>query len=122
MLGIAESLFARQHAETGFTCSLTDLAETGKNLGIDPQVSAGIYKGYRISVSGCQGKPAGSFQISLEPVSGGGGKAYCIDATQNVRVSDDGRGATCLTSGKLENQESIVPDPVATGVAIEPKH
>lgn len=122
MLGVVETVFARQHPETGFTCSLPDLAETGKGFNVDPQVSTGIYKGYRISLSGCQGKPAGSFQISLEPVSGGGGKAYCIDATQNVRASDDGRGATCLTSGKLESQESIGLEPVASGVAIEPKH
>jgi hypothetical protein len=68
---------------------------------IDPQVNNGVYNGYRFSLTGCQGRPAGSFQILAEPaVVAPNAKAYCVDATQNLRASEDGRGATCLAMGK----------------------
>jgi hypothetical protein len=102
-LAAAEGAFAREHAEQGFTCSLPDLAQITVAFGVDPEISAGTYKGYRVNLIGCVGKPAGSFQITLEPVSpAAGSKAYCVDATQNVRYSEDGRGATCLSAGVAE--------------------
>ena len=104
MLGFAESTFARQHPETGFTCSLTQLGDTAKSMGVDQQVSSGTYNGNRIGLSGCEGKPAGSYQIFVEPISAGpGNKAFCSDATQNVRVLDGGSGANCLAFGKVQS-------------------
>lgn len=103
MLGLAESTFARQHPETGFTCSLAELGETAKLLGVDQQVSTGSFNGYHIGLSGCEGKPAGSYQLFVEPVSAGSGnKAFCSDATQNVRVLEGGNGANCLAFGKAQ--------------------
>lgn len=100
MLGFAESTFARQHPETGFTFSMAELGGTAK-LGVDQQVSTGTYNGYRIGVNGCEGKPAGSYQIFVEPISAGAGsKAFCSDATQNVRVLEGGNGANVLRSEK----------------------
>lgn len=125
MLGLAEQSFARQHADVGFTCSLAQLAEAGDTFGLDLQTTSGIYKGYKIALAGCQGKPAGSFQITVEPVQAKGGKAYCTDATQNVRASDDGRGSTCLTAGTVEqslvggDSETVGWDPVS---AAKPKN
>ena len=104
MLGFAESTFARQHPETGFTCSLSQLGDTAKSMGIDQQASTGTYNGYRIGLSGCEGKPAGSYQIFIEPISAGSGsKAFCSDATQNVRVLEGGNGANCLAFGKVQS-------------------
>ncbi|HLW52500.1 MAG TPA: hypothetical protein VKW06_06625 [Candidatus Angelobacter sp.] len=103
MIGFAEQSFAREHADVGFTCSLADLAEGASAYGLDPQIATGSYKGYKISLTGCPGKPAGSFQFAVEPMPGKSGKAFCVDATQNLRVSDDGRGATCLSSGRPEH-------------------
>ncbi len=101
MLGFAERSFARQHPDVGFTCSLSDLSEAGKNFGLDPQLASGIYMGYKWSMSGCEGKPAGSFQVIAEPIAQGRGAiAICTDATGNLRTTEDGRGSTCLTSGK----------------------
>jgi hypothetical protein len=101
LLAYAEREFAWQHPDVGFTCSLADLAETA-NVKIDPKVSTGTYYNYHYALSGCEGKPAGSFQIAAEPVAAGpGAKAFCADATQNVRVSEDGRAATCLVAGKV---------------------
>lgn len=117
MLGFAEQSFARQHADVGFTCSLPELMEGASAYGLDPQIANGSYKTYKIALTGCQGKPAGSFQITLEPMPGKAGKAYCTDATQNMRVSDDGRGATCLSAGRLglaDETDLISPEPHTT--------
>ena len=117
MLGFAEQSFARQHADVGFTCSLSELMEGASAYGLDPQIANGSYKAYKIALTGCQGKPAGSFQITVEPMPGKGGKAYCTDATQNMRVSDDGRGATCLSAGRLglaDETDLISPEPQTT--------
>jgi hypothetical protein len=102
MIGLAERSYAHNHADIGFTCSLPELSETAGTFGLDSQLSTGNYKGYRITLSGCQGKPAASFQLALEPTTGKGGKAYCTDATGNIRVSDDGRASTCLSTGRVD--------------------
>ena len=100
-LGLAETSFAREHPETGFTCSLPDLSDTAKLMGVDPQATTGTYNGYRLTLSGCEGKPAGSYQIVAEPVMAGkDSKTFCTDATQNVRASE-GSGNACLAFGKV---------------------
>lgn len=117
MLGFAETMFARQHPETGFTCSLTELAETAKLMGVDHQVSSGSYNGYRFALSGCEGKPAAAFQITAEPMAAGrGAKTFCSDATQNVRVLEGGSGANCLVFGKVQvsaDEGGVGWDPVS---------
>jgi len=105
MLAYAESEFARQHPDVGFSCSFSELAESSKMMGVDQRVNNGIYNGYRFGLTGCQSKPAGSYQITAEPLAAGA-KAFCTDATQNLRSSDDGRGATCLASGRVQSIQS----------------
>lgn len=102
MMGFAESSFARIHPEVGFTCTLADLAKQNL-LNLDPRMFNGEpYHGYKFTLSGCQDKPSGSFHLVAEPVSpAAGAKAYCIDATNNVRSSDDGLGSSCIASGKM---------------------
>jgi hypothetical protein len=104
MVALAEGSYATTHPETGFTCTLTDLAKPNP-FNLDPRIFNGEgYHGYKFSLSGCEGKPVGSFHLAAEPVSpAAGARAYCTDATRNVRTSDDGRGSTCLTSGKMRN-------------------
>jgi hypothetical protein len=102
MLGMTESMFARMHPEIGFTCTLSDLAKPNM-LNLDPRIFSGEpYRGYKFSLSGCQDKPSGSFHLIAEPVlPAPKAKAFCTDATNNVRSSDDGSGSSCLASGKL---------------------
>jgi hypothetical protein len=102
MVAFAESTFARSHPEIGFTCTLADLAKSNP-FNLDPRIFSGEpYHGYKFSLSGCQDKPSGSFHLIAEPVSPTGkSKAFCTDATNNVRSSDDGLGSSCLASGKL---------------------
>jgi len=117
MLGMTESMFARTHPEIGFTCTLADLAKPNL-LNLDPRIFSGEpYHGYKFSLSGCQDKPSGSFHLVAEPVSpAAGAKAFCTDATNNVRSSADGLGSSCITSGKLASfsadEESVGVDSV----------
>ena len=108
-VGYAEANFARTHPETGFTCNMADLAENN-GMNLDPTIFNGqAYKEYKFALSGCQGKPAETFHVTAEPIIPAAGvKAFCMDATHNIRSSDDGRGATCLSSGKvLSRQEHM---------------
>ena len=102
MLGMEELTFARLHPEVGFTCTLADLAKPNP-FNLDPRIFNGEpYHGYKFSLSGCQDKPSGSFHLVAEPVSpAAGSKAFCTDATNNVRSSADGLGSSCIASGKL---------------------
>lgn len=117
MLGMTESMFARTHPEIGFTCTLSELTKPNL-LNLDPRIFSGEpYRGYKFSLSGCQEKPSGSFHLIAEPVSLAPKlKAFCTDATNNVRSSDDGSGSSCLSSGKLAafgaEEESVGWDPV----------
>jgi hypothetical protein len=121
MLAFAESMFARQHPETGFTCSLSDLAESSKLMRVDQQVMTGTYNGYRFALSGCEGKPAGSFQVFAEPaLATPGAKAFCTDATQNLRTDDNGRGVVCLASGKMDPAPLALHETTGLEVVVHP--
>jgi hypothetical protein len=106
LIGLAENIYANKHPEAGFTCAIRDLVEIGKGLDngetykfMDPEFGDGLYNGYRFSITGCYGKPAKAFRAAAEPISGTG-RAYCTDATHELRGADDGHAATCLASGK----------------------
>ena len=107
MIGMAENIYAQNHPGIGYTCSMADLVNVGKGLDedgvykfMDAAFAGGLYNGYRYTLSGCEQRPARTFHVIAEPVAGKG-KAYCSDHTNNLRASDDGRGMTCLISGKM---------------------
>jgi hypothetical protein len=106
LIGIAEGVYSKKHPDIGYTCLLSELVNIGKGLDngesytfLDPEFAGGVYNGYKFVLRGCIGKPAKSFQITAEPVSGAG-KAYCTDTSMELRASDDGRGSSCMSSGK----------------------
>ncbi len=105
MLGYAEMGYARTNPEMGFTCNMADLTslQGGAFSEIfDVQGGTVTYNGYRFSIVGCDGQPASTFHVIAEPLTiGSGSQAFCSDPTHNIRVSDDGRGGTCLTSGRV---------------------
>jgi len=107
MIDMAEDIYAQNHPGIGYTCRMADLVNVGKGLDedgvykfMDAEFAGGIYNGYRFTLTGCDRKPARSFRVIAEPVAGKG-RAYCSDNSKNLRASDDGRGVTCLISGKL---------------------
>jgi hypothetical protein len=115
LLGFSQDAYAQLHPDAGFTCSLAELKAHSFNL--DERIFRGEpYNGYKFTLNSCQGKPVESFHIIAEPLSPGtAAKAYCTDATRNVRSSEDGRGATCLASGKPVN--AVAND--ATGIGLD---
>jgi hypothetical protein len=107
MIGMAENIYVQRHPGAGYTCSLSDLVNIGKGMDeegmyqfMDAEFAGGLYNGYRFRISGCERAPARMFRVTAEPV-GGRGTAYCSDSTNNLRAADDGRGSTCLVSGKV---------------------
>lgn len=107
MIGMAETIYAQKHPGLGYTCTLSDLVNVGRGMDeegmykfMDAEIADGIYNGYRFTLSGCERKPARMFRVTAEPMTGRG-KAYCADSSSNPRASDDGRGVTCLISGKI---------------------
>jgi hypothetical protein len=110
ILAYAEMSYAQSNPETGFTCNIGDLAAmqgSGLSEVLDPQVGTGTYNGYRFAVTGCDGRPASVFHIIAEPLTvGSGSQAFCTDPTHNIRTSDDGRGSTCLASGRVTKTEA----------------
>jgi hypothetical protein len=109
-IALAENLYAQHHPEIGYTCAIANLINIGKGLDefgpynfLEPEFAAGVYNGYSFALKGCEGKPAKTFQVVAEPVSGTG-KAYCSDDRHNLRSSEDGRGATCLAMGRIARQ------------------
>lgn len=104
MVGMAENVYLRKHPNSGFTCNLADLINIGRGFDngqpytyLDSEFATGNYNGYRFKLSSCN---SSQFEVTAEPVSGLG-KAYCSDATNTLRVADDGRGTTCLASGRV---------------------
>lgn len=107
MIGMAENIYVQKHPGLGYTCTLADLVNVGRGMDedgmykfMDAEFAGGSYNGYRFTLSGCDRKPARAFRVTAEPMAGKG-KAYCSDNTNNLRASDDGRGASCLISGKI---------------------
>lgn len=107
MIGMAENIYAQSHPGIGYTCKLSDLVNVGKGLDedgvykfMDAAFAGGIYNGYRFTLSGCDHRPSRTFHVMAEPLAGKG-KAYCSDHTNTLRASEDGRGMTCLVSGKM---------------------
>lgn len=108
LIGLAENVYAQKHPDAGFTCQISDLINVGRGIEdgepyrfMDPEFAQGVYNGYRFSLIGCAGVPARNFQVMAEPLNGGAGRAYCSDATRELRGSDDGNGLTCLAAGKI---------------------
>jgi hypothetical protein len=110
MIGMAENIYVQRHPGAGYTCSISDLVNIGKGMDeegmykfMDAEFAGGLYNGYRFRITGCERGPARVFRVTAEPV-GGRGTAYCSDNTNNLRAADDGRGATCLVSGKIAHK------------------
>lgn len=110
LISLAENAYARQHPDQGYTCGIGNLVNVGRGMDdgevykfMDPEFAGGVYNGYRFVLTGCQGNPVRSFQITAEPLNGRG-KAYCSDDRRNLRTSDDGKASTCLAQGKMARQ------------------
>lgn len=97
-LGVAEAVFASNHPEVGYACSLGQLGSHG----VDPDrndlalmdFADGHLDGYTIRLSGCEGSPAKSFFATLVP-DDASAPAFCMDDSGQIRYGNGGRGDSC---------------------------
>jgi len=55
-------------------------------------------KDYSFKIIGCS---ASGFEITAEPLKGSvASRAFCIDETGAAKFAEDGKGSTCMSSGK----------------------
>lgn len=103
----AEVTYAASYPNVGYTCALSDLDGFGEGeanahqaMLINSGLASGKRYGYVLSLSGCGGTPAKTFQLTATPNANlSGRKAFCTDQSAVIRSSDDGNPATCLASG-----------------------
>jgi hypothetical protein len=104
MIVNAENHYNSAHPDRGFTCSLSQLAEAGKEgeeqqgMPIDDELAAGKKNGYVFALTGCDST---HFKVAAEPaVQGGGQRAFCADEGGAIKFAKNGKATTCLTSGE----------------------
>lgn len=103
----AEASYANKYRGAGYTCSLSDLGGFGSGepnehqaMLIDSGLAAGKRYGYIFKLSGCTGRPATTFRLTVAP--GGdpaGGIGYCADQSGVIRLAAAGNTSDCLASG-----------------------
>ena len=108
-LNTAEVTYAATFPGRGFTCALSDLGGMGGGSGptehqamlIDPRLASGKKSGYVFALSGCDGTPAATYNVTASPADPGSGtRAFCSDESAVIRFSPDGKANSCLSVGK----------------------
>lgn len=104
MQQMKEKEIARQKKSAGFTCNVSELgfaaeASTAPASMMSNQPSATPpVKDYSFKIIGCS---ASGFEITAEPLKGSvASRAFCIDETGAAKFAEDGKGSTCMSSGK----------------------
>lgn len=101
-LAIAETSYAGSHAEAGYTCALSDLAQAGL---IDERLASGQRYGYSFELLGCntdaEGGPNGHFRVVAYPVTPNttGRRAFCADESGVVKTDEKGSPQDCMSGG-----------------------
>jgi len=102
-LVVAETTYATEHPEKGFSCAFADLKNDHI---IDGELASGSKTGYVFELIGCKAEnpdgPNTQFQVIAYPITRNttGRKAFCSDETNLVRYVSDGSGEDCLDHGK----------------------
>jgi type IV pilus assembly protein PilA len=97
----AEINFASNHAQAGFTCSLSDLS--GEQL-ISSDLAEGKKNGYAFALANCTpGGPNIKFQIVAYPEkpNQSGVRAFCSDESGVIKVDSGGSTQACLENGTV---------------------
>ncbi|HEY7616275.1 MAG TPA: hypothetical protein VH744_05685, partial [Terriglobales bacterium] len=95
-INTAEVTYAATYPERGFTCQLADLGPSDSSeepaedhaMLIDPILASGAKGGYLFAISGCDGSPVSSFQVTAVPSESDlDMPAFCADESGVVRYS-----------------------------------
>jgi type IV pilus assembly protein PilA len=103
----AEEAYSTAHPDRGYTCYLGDLS---REKLITSTLAAGKRSGYQFDLLNCVAStPGGSnvkFQVVAQPITPNqtGGRAFCSDESQIIKVDSGGSLRGCLLDGKVLDQ------------------
>ncbi|MGB7598800.1 MAG: DUF4190 domain-containing protein [Candidatus Sulfotelmatobacter sp.] len=98
----AEVAYSSSHPESGYTCSLSDLADAGL---IDSRLASGQNNGYALELLGCRsaGDPGANkeYRVVAYPVvrQQTGTRAFCSDESAVVKFDRTGIPQDCIANG-----------------------
>ena len=101
-INTAEMAYAESHPETGYACSLSALSDAQL---IDSVLGSGQKTGYRFEIMGCEADPQGGpnkkYQVVAYPITVNqtGGRAFCSDESEVMKMHSSGSAQNCLESG-----------------------
>ena len=106
-LGIVETSYSGNHTATGFTCSLSDLAQDRL---ISSELASGSSRGYNFELSNCRPATDGGANIKFQVVASpqtadrSGVRAFCSDESGVIKVDSSGSAKDCLERGNPLSQ------------------
>ena len=96
----AETQFAKEHPERGYTCNLSELPRSGEVQRL--LTGNGIDNGYAFEIAGCQapdaGKPNSAYYTSARPLHSGQ-PAFCSDQSGILKADYSGSVDKCRANG-----------------------
>ena len=96
----AETQFAKEHPERGYTCNLSELPRSGEVQRL--LTGNGIDNGYAFEIAGCQapdaGKPNSAYYTSARPLHAGQ-PAFCSDQSGILKADYSGSVDKCRANG-----------------------
>jgi hypothetical protein len=115
MIAQAESAYAANHQEAGYSCTLSNLfppqapAEANYSPGLANEES----NGYRFGLTGCEGTPVSKYRLMATPLDPESEmKAFCVDESGTLKSVTADKKSSCFSRGEVVN--SIVQSaPVA---------
>jgi hypothetical protein len=103
MIAQMETNYAANHPDTGYVCTLGTLYPNAEG---EPNAFASLSKdessGYRISLTGCSGKPGAKYRLTAIPIDADSEmKAFCLDQSGTLKSVAAADSATCFSEGKI---------------------
>jgi hypothetical protein len=106
----AETSYAANHGEVGYSCTLTNLlppSGAGQVADSVPGLDNEERNGYRFSLSGCEGAPASKYRLTAVPVDPESTmKVFCADESGTVKFVAVDNKASCFSDGKTAGEDA----------------
>ncbi len=119
----AETKHKASSSNGAYSCSLSKLAEANgqvkegeysTTMPVDSELATGKKAGYVFAVTGCD---ALHFKAAAEPATPAAGRrAFCIDESNTLKFSSDGKATTCISRGEIYSGSADAES--ATGIGI----
>ena len=104
MIAQAETTYAANHGDLGYSCTLTNLfppSAAGEVADSVPGLNNEERSGYLFSLSGCEGAPASTYRLMAVPVDPESTmKVFCADESATIKFVAGDNKASCFSDGK----------------------